>query len=171
MGDFLATLKTDFKSNLLDIIAVILETRPIPGLAKPHGVQSMKIPPVLIPFAAGLILASLAGCSHAPLSASDCGRQFQGGSGLLGLAGAMGAFDREAGADCQLDYAASSYGGSPPYIPQNDVRIPPDPAPLPLPDNRPRLLVPAGGGNLMEIGGEAPQLMVPAGGGTFMEIP
>jgi hypothetical protein len=107
-----------------------------------------------------------------PLSLADCGRHFQGGgSGLLGLASAMGAFDREAGADCRLDYAARSYGGSPPYIPPNDVRMPPDPAPLPLPDNRQRLLVPAGGGNLMEIGGGAPQLMVPAGGGTFMEIP
>jgi hypothetical protein len=53
-------------------------------------------------FAAGVALAALAGCSHAPLSASDCGRHFTGGSGLLGLAGAVGAFDRPAGPECPL---------------------------------------------------------------------
>lgn len=97
-------------------------------------------------FAAGLFLAGLAGCAHHPLSSSDCGRHFTGGTGLLGIAGAMGAFDREAGPDCPLrGYAVNSSG----YIPPNDVRIPPDPALLPLPDNRQRLIVPAGGGNYM----------------------
>jgi hypothetical protein len=41
----------------------------------------------------------------------------------------------------------------------------------PLPDIRPRLLVPGGGGTLMELGGDNPPLMVPAGGGTFMALP
>jgi hypothetical protein len=42
---------------------------------------------------------------------------------------------------------------------------------LPLPDMGPRLIVPGGGGTLMELGGGAPQIMVPAGGGTFMTLP
>jgi hypothetical protein len=43
----------------------------------------------------------------------------------------------------------------------------------PLPDMRPGLLVPAGGGALMELGGSSSpsRLMVPAGGGTFMMLP
>jgi hypothetical protein len=49
-----------------------------------------------------------------------------------------------------MDYAARSSGGSPPFIPPNDVRMPPDPPPLPLPDVRERLLVPAGGGTYIE---------------------
>jgi hypothetical protein len=78
----------------------------------------------------------------------------------------MGAFDRDAGPDCPLrGYAATS----PIPIPQNVVQMPPDPAPLP--DIRQRLLVPAGRGNLMELGGDQPQLLAPAGSGTFMEIP
>ena len=54
------------------------------------------------------------------------------------------------------------------YIPPNETYLPADPAPLP--DNRPRFLVPGGSGTLMEIGG-APGLMVPAGGGTFIGMP
>jgi hypothetical protein len=119
-------------------------------------------------FGAGLVLASLAGCAHTPRSAADCGRHFQGGSGLLGLAGSMGAFDREPGPDCSLrGYAVNSSG----YIPPNDVQMPPDPDPLPLSDNRSRFLIPGGSGTLMEIGGDTPGLMVPAGSGTFMAMP
>ena len=55
------------------------------------------------------------------------------------------------------------------YIPPNEVWMPPDPAPLPLPGSR--VLVPGGGGTLMEIGGDSPRFMAPAGGGTFMEMP
>ena len=41
----------------------------------------------MIGFAAGIALAAaLAGCSHAPRSASDCGWHYKGGAGLLGLA-------------------------------------------------------------------------------------
>jgi hypothetical protein len=45
------------------------------------------------------------------------------------------------------------------------------PALPPLPDMGPRLIVPGGGGTLMELGGGAPQIMVPAGGGSFMTLP
>jgi hypothetical protein len=117
---------------------------------------------------AGISLASLlAGCSHQPLSASDCGRHATGGSGLLGLIAAAGAFDREARPDCRPSgYAVVT---SAPYIPPNEVWMPPDPAPLA--DNSPRFLVPGGGGTLMEIGGGSQQLLVPAGGGSFLEMP
>ena len=78
-------------------------------------------------FAAGLVLAGwLAGCSHAPRSASDCGRHFTGGSGLLGLVAAAGAFDRDAGPDCRAPAYAVTSG----YIPPNEVWMPPEPAPL-----------------------------------------
>jgi hypothetical protein len=116
-------------------------------------------------FALGIALALLAGCSHAPRSASDCGRHATGGTGLLGLMAAAGAFDRDPGPDCRPSGYAMSSGA---FVP-TPVQMPPDPAPLP--DNRPRLLVPGGGGTLMEIGGGAPGLMVPAGGGTSMGIP
>ena len=50
-------------------------------------------------------VALLTGCANAPqtraASASDCGFHFAGGSGALGLLGAMGAFDRPAGPDCR----------------------------------------------------------------------
>jgi hypothetical protein len=39
----------------------------------------------------------------------------------------------------------------------------------PLP--RPCLIVPGGGGTLMELGGGSQQLLVPAGGGSFLEMP
>jgi hypothetical protein len=78
----------------------------------------------------------------------------------------MGAFDRDAGPDCQPQGYAVTSGG---YIPPSAVYQPPDP--LPLPDNRPRLLVPGGSGTLMEIGGDQPSLTVPAGGGKFMGMP
>ena len=57
------------------------------------------------------------------------------------------------------------------YIPPNEVWMPNDPAPMV--DNRPRFLVPGGGGTLMELGGGSSpsQLMVPAGGGTFRMLP
>jgi hypothetical protein len=69
---------------------------------------------------------------------------------------------------------APSWGSGSDYwvigdIPPNEVWMPPDPAPLP--DNRPRIIVPGGGGTLMEIGGDVPQLLAPAGDGTFMGIP
>jgi len=52
-----------------------------------------------------LAVALLAGCANTPqtraASASDCGFHFTGGSGTLGLLGAMGAFDRPAGAACR----------------------------------------------------------------------
>jgi hypothetical protein len=117
--------------------------------------------------AAGLALAGwLAGCSHAPLSATDCGRHFAGGSGLLGLIAAAGAFDRGAGPECRVSTLATA---SRLQIPPSAVYQPPEPPPFP--ENRPSLLVPGGGGTLMEIGGGAPGLLVPAGGGTFLELP
>jgi hypothetical protein len=91
----------------------------------------------MVGFAAGLALAGwLAGCSHAPVSAEDCGRHYVGGSGLLGLAGSIGAFDREAGPNCRLRGSVANFGS---YIPPNAVTVPADPPPLP--DNRPRFLV------------------------------
>jgi hypothetical protein len=129
--------------------------------------QVIHIRPRAVAFAAGLVLAGwLAGCSHAPISSADCGRHLTGGSGLLGLVGATGAFDRPAGPNCQpSDYA----GAFTPYIPPNETWTPHDPAPLQ--DLRPRFLVPGGGGTLMEIGGDVPQLLAPAGDGTFLELP
>jgi hypothetical protein len=67
--------------------------------------------------------------------------------------------------------------GSPPPLQASGMGImnaPPlleQPAMPPLPDMRPRLFVPGGGGTLMEMGGGAPQIMVPAGGGAFMTMP
>jgi hypothetical protein len=123
----------------------------------------------VVAFAVGLVLAAaLAGCSHTPVSSADCGRHFTGGSGLLGLVGATGAFDRPAGPDCHPSAYAGAFTGVP-YTPRNETWTPPDPAPLP--DNRPRFLVPGGAGTLMEIGGDVPQLLAPAGSGTFLELP
>ena len=98
-------------------------------------------------FAAGLSLACLAGCAHQPLSASDCGRHFTGGSGLLGLAGAMGAFDRDAGPDCKLEGRVAVVPDL--YIPPAPptVQTTPEPAPAPLPETPPSLFVPGGGGH------------------------
>lgn len=68
--------------------------------------------------------------------------------------------------------------GSPPPLPASNgmgampALAPLEPPPMPpLPDMSPRLLVPGGGGTLMELGGGAPQIMVPAGGGAFMALP
>jgi hypothetical protein len=67
--------------------------------------------------------------------------------------------------------------GSPPPLQASGMGTMLAPAPLeqpampPLPDMRPRLFVPGGGGTLMETGGGAPQIMVPAGGGAFMAMP
>jgi hypothetical protein len=136
-------------------------------------------------FAAGLFLAGLSGCSHAPLSTSDCGRHATGGSGLLGLMAAAGAFDRDAGPDCPLRGYAANSGGS---IPPNDVQMPPDPDPMsmipalpPMPlnptpdasDLLPTIFVPQRGSRtLVGVGGSgAGQLMVPAGSGTYMAMP
>jgi hypothetical protein len=55
-------------------------------------------------------IALLAGCASSPqpgtASASDCGFHFTSGSGLLGLLGAMGTFDRPAGPDCRRPASA-----------------------------------------------------------------
>jgi hypothetical protein len=52
----------------------------------------------------GPVIALLTGSAnpaHTPTAAaSDCGFHFSGGSGILGLLGAMGAFDRPATVDC-----------------------------------------------------------------------
>jgi len=120
------------------------------------------------------LVGSLAACATGPRPAADCGRHFTGGSGLLGLMGAMGAFDRPAGPECRQPV----FAGTPGFVPSAAV-VEPTPAPLPqtpelppLPEVRPRLLVPAGGGTLMELGGGAPpRLMVPAGGGALMTLP
>ena len=62
--------------------------------------------------------------------------------------------------------------GSAPPLPASDgVGTLAPPQLPPLPDMRSRLLVPGGGGTLMELGGDNPQLMVPAGGGAFMALP
>lgn len=56
------------------------------------------------------VVALLAGCANIPQSrtavASDCGFHFAGGSGMLGLFGAMGAFDRPVGPDCRRPISA-----------------------------------------------------------------
>jgi hypothetical protein len=56
-------------------------------------------------------VAMLAGCVNtAPpprTAASDCGFHFTGGSGLLGVLGAAGAFERAAGPDCKRPTTAS----------------------------------------------------------------
>lgn len=62
---------------------------------------------------AALIVITLAGCASGPRSASDCGYQFRAGTGLLGLLGATGAFDRPAGPDCALSGSAESEGAPP----------------------------------------------------------
>jgi hypothetical protein len=67
--------------------------------------------------------------------------------------------------------------GSPAPLPASNVMgtmpLLGPPALPPLPDMRPGLLVPAGGGTVMELGGSSSpsRLMVPAGGGTFMMLP
>jgi hypothetical protein len=55
-------------------------------------------------------VALLAGCANSaqiPTAATaDCGFHFNGGSGLLGLLGAMGAFERPTGPDCRRPMAS-----------------------------------------------------------------
>jgi len=54
-----------------------------------------------------VLAAWLAGCADGPRSAADCGRHYAGGgSGLLGLLAAAGAFDRPAGPDCRQPTSA-----------------------------------------------------------------
>jgi len=64
-----------------------------------------------------LSVALLTGCANSPqtrtAAASDCGFHFTGGSGLLGLMGAMGAFERPAGPDCRRPAPA---GRQPPQL-------------------------------------------------------
>jgi hypothetical protein len=51
---------------------------------------------------AAVLAGSLAACAAGPRSAADCGRHYVGGgSKLLGLLAAAGAFDRPAGPACQ----------------------------------------------------------------------
>src|SRR6266436_2784487 len=48
------------------------------------------------------LTGSLAACAACPRSAADCGRYYTGGgSGVLGLLAASGAFDRPAGPECR----------------------------------------------------------------------
>jgi hypothetical protein len=60
-------------------------------------------------------VALLAGCANtAPpprTAASDCGFHFTGGSGLLGVLGAAGAFERPAGPECRRTSAAGRQAG------------------------------------------------------------
>jgi hypothetical protein len=60
------------------------------------------------------IVALLSGCTNSTqtrtAAATDCGFRFTGGSGLLGLLGAMGAFDRPAGRDWQVPASAVRHG-------------------------------------------------------------
>jgi hypothetical protein len=62
-------------------------------------------------------VALLAGCAHsaqtAATAATDCGFHFTGGSGLLGLMGATGAFERPPGPDCRRPASA---GRQPPQL-------------------------------------------------------
>lgn len=56
-------------------------------------------------------VAMLAGCANTAspqrTAASDCGFHFTGGSGLLGVLGAAGAFERPAGPDCKRPTTAN----------------------------------------------------------------
>src|SRR5262249_13204398 len=57
------------------------------------------------------------GCANDPRSAADCGRHYVGGgSGLLGLLAAAGAFDRAAGPDCAYSAPLAASNASVPLI-------------------------------------------------------
>ena len=64
----------------------------------------------LILWAVFATVALLAGCANSPQTRtatnSDCGFHFTSGSGMLGVLGAMGAFDRPAGPDCRRPTSA-----------------------------------------------------------------
>jgi hypothetical protein len=67
-------------------------------------------------------VALLTGCTNSThtriAAATDCGFQFTGGSGLLGLLGAVGAFDRPVGRDCQRPTSAFRQG--PPIVQEEE---------------------------------------------------
>jgi hypothetical protein len=121
------------------------------------------------------LAALLGGCAspnhaaHESANGETCTYR-PGGSGLLGLAAAVGAFDREVPCSA-LQSGRVVVEASPPSVPDFSrfdaapVAALPPPALPPLPDMSPRLIVPSGGGTLMELGGPKTQLMVPAGGG------
>jgi hypothetical protein len=123
-----------------------------------------------------VLAGSVTACTAGPRSATDCGRHVTSGSGLLGLMGATGAFDRPAGPECREPVFARAAGVTPspiiePVVEPAAPLLPQLPELPPPPDMRPKLLVPAGGGALMELGGGAPHLIVPAGSGAFMALP
>jgi len=67
------------------------------------------------------LIGSLAACATGPRSAADCGQHFTSGSGLLGLMGAMGAFDRPAGPECRRP--ASARNSAPPVQEQEPPEV------------------------------------------------
>lgn len=78
----------------------------------------MRTPSILL-----LSFIMLSSCAPGPRSASDCGVQYRGGSGLLSLLAAMGAFDRPAGPDCTYSAPIVISGPTAPQVtePQSDT--------------------------------------------------
>jgi hypothetical protein len=73
-------------------------------------------------------VALLAGCANTAstprTAASDCGFHFTGGSGLLGLLGAAGVFERPAGPDCAYSApTATSITGVPSLVEEPDTGV------------------------------------------------